>query len=171
MSAPKCRVCGKKVDKVTAFKIVNDSGRNEYYCTEEEYRKKKNEQMLREDTYRKIYDIFGETISDTRFYKEMTNLLAFYTMKEINDIVTENFEELIMIMTNKNFDTKFGKIRYFFKVIATKLEKAKRLNQPVQSNYIPKEVQVDMPDMKYKPRKQRVSLEDITMEVGEDDYE
>lgn len=157
----KCRVCGAKIERDIAYKVTKGKI-NEYYCNEDEYLTKLYNRELKENTYNKIFEIFGYTVSNTSFYNEMKKLLELYEMQEIYNVLCENTDQLTMIMSNKHFETTYGKIRYFFKVLSNKIDETKLIG------YTPKQVEVDIPDIKFKSRQRKTSLEDIELEVGDD---
>ena len=164
MAGVKCRACGKYVDKKLAYKFVNSSNRNEYYCTQKEYEDKQKEKELKDSTYHLIFDVFGCSISNSLFYKEMNELLIHHTMQEVHDIVKENLDQLTIIMS-RNFNSNYGKIRYFFTVIERKLDEESKLG------YKPVRVEIEIPDVEYnnfKSRQNRTSLETLELEVGDD---
>ena len=57
----KCRLCGTKVDRNEAFKVVV-GGKNTYYCNEAEYQKVLHEREVKNNTYECINQIFGYKI-------------------------------------------------------------------------------------------------------------
>ena len=73
MATVKCKICGKKIEKETAFCItkINDNGRktNSYFCSEQEYEKNKRNNELWLENMR----VFDAIIGYTCFNKVKTN--------------------------------------------------------------------------------------------------
>ena len=124
----KCRICKTEIDKDIAYKV----GKNRYYCSEEEYlhrlEKKEKELLEAEEAKRKlneikdeiyniICEIFGRKITNTSLFKELTELNETYTYDDIYLYIDDNFEILDKTMYEKDFDTEYLKIRYFFGII------------------------------------------------------
>ena len=64
----KCRQCGTKIDRKTAFKVVV-GGKNAYYCNEAEYQKTLHEKEIKTITYDCINQIFGYKVLNSALFK------------------------------------------------------------------------------------------------------
>lgn len=155
----KCRTCGKKIERNDAYKVSKGKV-NEYYCNEQEYLDKVHAKDLHDDVYNKIFDIFGYTIENKIIYKEISALEKIYGFQRIYDVLCYHEAQLEGIMS-RDFNSEYGKIRYFSVVLKNKL------SEGISIEVKPKKIEVDIPDMKYKNKRQRVSLADIELEVGD----
>ena len=81
----------------------------------------------------------------------------------------QEFDYLHGIMCEKEFQSEFGKIRYFSAILKNNLPNFMR-NQELkwQREITPREVQVDMPEMTYNRKKKRKPLIEIEQEVGDE---
>ena len=158
----KCRYCGIKLDREEAFKVVV-GGKNTYYCNKTEYEKVIYKKKLKDTTYDCINEIFGYKVLNSALFKEINILLEVYSYEHILGYLTENKEFLSKIL-NKEFNSEYAKIRYFSAIIKNSIAdfKIKR----IKSEY-PKEVEVDIPTIKYKRKNKRRPLCEIEEQVGD----
>lgn len=91
----KCRLCGTKVDRENAFKVVVGN-KNAYYCNEAEYQKVLHNREVKDNTYTCINEIFGYKVLNSALFKEINLLLETYSYEHI----------LAYLMENKNYITK-----------------------------------------------------------------
>ena len=63
----KCRICGNKTERNDAYKVVVN-GKNEYYCSEKEYKQKQKQIADKEKTIKIINEIFGYEITNSALY-------------------------------------------------------------------------------------------------------
>ena len=143
----KCRQCGTKIDRKTAFKVVV-GGKNAYYCNGAEYQKTLHEKEIKTNTYDCINQIFGYKVLNSALFKEINLLLQVYSY--------------IAKVLDKEFVSEYAKIRYFSTILKNNMADFKP-KEPEK----PKEVEVDIPIMHYKRKNKRISLSEIEEEVGE----
>lgn len=156
----KCRLCGTKVDRNEAFKVIV-GGKNAYYCNEAEYQKVLHEKEVKDNTYECINQIFGYKVLNSALFKEINLLLEVYSYEHILAYLTEN-KEYITKVFEKDFVSEYAKIRYFTAILKNNIADFK-MKEPEK----PKEVDVDMPIMNYKRRNKRRSLSEIEESVGD----
>lgn len=156
----KCRLCSKKVDRNEAFKVIV-GGKNVYYCNESEYQNVLHEKEVRHDTYECINQIFGYKVLNSALYKEINLLLEVYSYDCVLGYLTENKQYLTNIL-EKDFSSEYAKIRYFSAILKNNMADFK-MKQPE----IPKDVEIDIPVIKYKRKNKRRSLSEIEEQVGE----
>ena len=156
----KCRLCGTKVDRNEAFKVVV-GGKNTYCCNEAEYQKVLHEREVKDNTYECINQIFGYKVLNSALFKEINLLLDVYSYEHILAYLTENKEYIAKVL-EKDFINEYAKIRYFAAILKNNLADFK-MKEPEK----PKEVEVDMPIMNYKRRNKRRSLSEIEESVGD----
>ena len=158
----KCRYCGIKLDREKAFKVVV-GGRNTYYCNKIEYEKVVHTKKLKDTTYDCINEIFGYKVLNSALFKEINILLEVYPYERILGYLTENKGFLSNVL-NKDFNSEYAKIRYFSTIIKNSIVDFKI--KQTKSEY-PKEVEMDMPVIKYKRKNKRRPLCEIEEQVGD----
>lgn len=156
----KCRQCGTKIDRKTAFKVVV-GGKNAYYCNGAEYQKTLHEKEIKTNTYDCINQIFGYKVLNSALFKEINLLLQVYSYEHILAYLTENKDYIAKVL-DKEFVSEYAKIRYFSAILKNNMADFK-LKEPEK----PKEVEADIPIMHYKRKNKRRSLAEIEEEVGE----
>lgn len=112
----KCGICGKKIDKDTAYCIIRPSGNKyygHYYCSEEEYIGFQKDKILK----KKTVDICGE-ILDTHFsqglIKKMLNEVAeYFDYNLIFNYLYDNQDYWYKYLKTKDFVSLYVEIRYF----------------------------------------------------------
>ena len=155
----KCKSCGEKVDRDKAYKIVVN-GKNNYYCSEDEYSKLKENQLIKNNTYSVIYEIFGRRVTNTILFKEIGELDKIYTYKTILSYLNDNKTYLESVMS-KDFSSEYAKIRYFTAILKNNLSDYK------EEKKIPdKQISIDIPKDNYKPRNRKKSLVEFEEEIG-----
>lgn len=158
----KCRCCNKKIERNDAFKVVV-SGRNHYYCNEEEYQSIIKQQEQKDNTYNCICEIFGYKITNTALFKEINNLLETYSYELIFEYLHKNKDYLCSVM-QKEFVSEYARIRYFSAILKNSLVDFK-MKEPSKPKIV--DVEVDMPVINYKRKSKRKALCEIEMEVGD----
>lgn len=156
----KCRQCGTKIDRKTAFKVVV-GGKNAYYCNEAEYQKTLHEKEIKNNTYDCINQIFGYKVLNSALFKEINLLLQVYSYEHILAYLMENKNYITKVL-EKDFVSEYAKIRYFSAIIKNNIADFK-MKEPEK----PREIDVDMPIRNYKRKNKRRSLEEIEQKVGE----
>ena len=78
----KCQACGASLDRDMAYKVMVGK-LNKYYCRQQEYIRKKTKEGLaravKDDTYDKIYDFFGQKVTNSLLYIEITDITLEHT--------------------------------------------------------------------------------------------
>lgn len=188
----KCRKCGNKIDRNDAFKVVVDN-KNVYYCNEKEYeehvkekqkiererfikkkeqqllkQKKEKEKIIRERIYDSITRIFGYLPKNTALYKEMNELIVCFGYELIDDYLKEREDYLYDTIQNKNFESEYGKIRYFSAILKNTLVDFENKRQEKKEESA-KVYDINVVKMKFKRKQKRKSLEEIenNIEDGE----
>lgn len=156
----KCRLCGAKVERKNAFKVVVGN-KNAYYCNEAEYQKVLHNREVKDNTYTCINEIFGYKVLNSALFKEINLLLETYSYEHILAYLMENKNYITKVL-EKDFVSEYAKIRYFSAIIKNNIADFK-MKEPEK----PREIDVDMPIRNYKRKNKRRSLEEIEQKVGE----
>jgi len=157
----KCKICSQKVDRDDAYK-VEVSGKNNYYCNENEYKNLIQQKQDKDNVYTEINDIFGRKITNTAIFKEITEISKIYTYERILAYLKFNNTYLGSVMA-KDFSSEYAQIRYFSAILKNSLSDFK-----IENNLYDKEIVIDIPKDNFKQKKQKKTLADFEMEEGED---
>lgn len=157
----KCRICGNKIQRADAYKVVVKD-KNNYYCSESEYKSWVEQNDIKNSTYQLIYDIFERKVTNTVLYKEIYELSEIYTYKKIRAYLQENEEYLNKTM-KKDFKNEYGQIRYFTAILKNSLADFQYQYKTEKKN-----IEIDMPQIKFKKRKRRKPLTEYEQEVGDE---
>lgn len=149
----KCRICGKKIEKKEAFKVVINS-KNHYYCNESEYENYKNEQDNQSHIIEIINEIFGHVIHSTALYKEIQNTKKCYGSNKTLHYLIDNKDNLTYIISRKTFANEYNAIRYLFAILHNNLPWYQYTDE------VQKTVEIDTTQQKYKQHKKRKALID-----------
>lgn len=159
----KCQACGASLDRDMAYKVMVGK-LNKYYCSQQEYIRKKTKDGLaravKDDTYDKIYDFFGGKVTHTYLYTEMAEIASAHSYEKIRSYIQDNKEQIERDL-NKNFQSEGAKIKYFCAILRNHL-----------ADYIPSEEEIyitdneyELVEIKYKPKKKRRAMCDLETEV------
>ena len=162
----KCKICGEKIDRDTAYKrVVN--GKNFYYHSESEYEtEEKRKQKAAEDkerVYRLICDVMGEKeILNTALWKEKIEWNKAFADEIITKYLQENKNYLTSAIARLD-SSQYAKIRYLSAILKNSL-----------GDFKPKAIEVEKPkvvveehyETKYKAKTRR-SLEDLEEDCDE----
>lgn len=158
----KCKCHGIKIERDTAYKVVVN-GVNHYYCSKAEYDKIIDSRNLKDEVFKRIFEIFGRKVTNTALYKEMAELDETYTYEKIKAYIDDNFEYLQKVMS-KGFTSEYAKIRYLMAIFKNTLAD---YTQNTKKEIIPN-IEVEIPEMKFKPNVRKKSLEYFENQVGDE---
>lgn len=126
MATVKCKICGEKIEKETAFCItkINDNGRktNSYFCSEQEYEKNKRNKELWLENMRVFDAIIGYTCINKVKTNEFKMLEEHYSREQIYNCLIKNADEIKMYLEQKNIIEEYGRIKYIFSCIRNKIK-------------------------------------------------
>lgn len=157
----KCKICGNKIERTEAYKIVINN-KNNYYCNEMEYKNWVSKKEIKDNTYNLIYDIFERKITNTVLFKEITELSNIYTYEKIFAYLRENETYLCDVM-KKDFSSEYAQIRYFAAILKNSLSDFQYKNDEQV-----KKIKVDMPKCKFNRKGKRKPLTEYEEEVGDE---
>ena len=119
------------------------------------------ESELRDNTYKKCFDIFGRKIVNTAFYKEMSQLEKVYPIEKIHSYLCGK-EDYLSGAMEKNYVSEYAQIRYFSAILKNSLTDYV-MTEPQNE----KKIEVIIPEMKYKKKAGRKAMDDIEAGGGE----
>ena len=149
----KCKKCGKSLDTKNAFKITV-KGKNTYYCNEREWSEVVKEKELKKKILFESSVILDGTYN-TALNKEVATWCNMEDLDTIYSCLVDNSNNINDILKKKNFDSDYGKIRYFSAIIKNILASYK----PAEEDVI-KKCSVELYEPKYKPTPRRKCLND-----------
>lgn len=174
----KCQICGKSIDRSTAYKAVI-GGVNKYFCSEEEF----NADKARKDHAKEVLETIAECYQYCAGYgeppynvvgKELKDNLKTIDVEAIYQFVKENREKLKKTVERKiERDGPFGQVYFAFRYISGIIKreileknwKAKQIAPTIQKTGI------DLNFYNIKPNinhlKKRRSLDDLEDEVND----
>jgi len=126
----KCKICKNKVDRNEAYKAVV-KGKNNYYCSIEEY---VNWNEVNESRMRVIdlsFEIVGET-TNTSLMKDLANIAKVHGYVKIKNYMEDNYDHIIESLERINFETEYNKIRYFTAIIKNSIGDYKEKQEEVE---------------------------------------
>ena len=119
----KCQICGKSIDRSTAYKVVVN-GANKYFCSEEEYMMDK----VRKERVKEVLETITEVYQYCTDYpeppyniiqKELKENLKAVDVETICQFVKENREKLKKTIERKiERDGPFGQSYFAFRYIS-----------------------------------------------------
>ena len=154
----KCRICGNKVERNDAYKVVVN-GKNEYYCNEKEYEQKKKQTIDKENTIKIINEIFGYEITNSVFFKELKALSENNSYEKIYSFIYDN-KQMLDRALSKDFTSEYGKIKYFSAIIKNNIVDYVIYDESYITNN-----KYEILDIKYKAKKKRRAMVDIEGEL------
>lgn len=119
----KCQICGKSIDRATAYKVVI-GGVNKYFCSEEEF----NADKARKDHSKEVLETIAECYQYCSGYgeppynvvkRELKENLKAVDVETIYQFVKENREKLKKTVDKKiERDGPFGQVYFAFRYLS-----------------------------------------------------
>ena len=163
----KCKICGKVLDTSVAYKLTSKSGKNAYFCTQEEFEAEEERKRKaiedRDKAYAIICRIIGrETIINTVLWAEWREWSKVADDAKLGQFLTEN-EEYLTSMISRLTNAEFPRIRYLSTVLKNRLGDYKlkvREEIKVQPKVIIDETIYEAPTHSLNKRRSLADLED-----------
>lgn len=156
----KCKGCGEKIDRDIAYRVIV-KGKNNYYCSEVEYKGIIKSKEVKDNTYELINQLFGYKVTNTALFKELNLIRESHSYDKIYAYLQENVTYLEQTLS-KSFCSEYAKIRYFSAILKNSLADF----EPPKEECIKKQV-IDLPNAKYKKKSSRKAMAKLEEEVGE----
>ena len=112
----KCKICKKQLTTDTSFKVVRN-GKNEYYCSEEEYNELLKEKEDRNKCLELIASVFNIEYCPPMVVKELNSIAKHYNYKTIMDTFNDKEVKSTVEWFLDNNGFNFGTVRYVFTII------------------------------------------------------
>lgn len=146
---PKCKYCGKEIRVKDAY-IIKGAKRNSYFCNYEH----SIAISVKTKANTLANEILGGTTS-TMFYKEMLELNKVHSWEKIAVYLEDN-KDYISSCMNKEFNSEYAKIRYFFAILKNNIG-----NYKMQKKEYKKDFDFDFVNNKKKKCKTKNGLEEV----------
>ena len=158
MAKVKCRYCGKKIDKQSAFSPVA----RRYYCSSEEYNKTMDNRLFINKIKLLLSDLFEYQIVNTFLDKRISELSKNYSYEDIYKTIQEITLDLQFALISNNFQSENHKINYIFAIIKNNINDVVTQNNIViPTEKVPQSQPQFQSVNKYKPRKKKALVKDI----------
>jgi hypothetical protein len=145
----KCKGCGNKIERDTAFKVVIKD-KNTYYCNANEYETINTEKESKNKVIDLSFELIGKT-TNTALFKELTEIANVHTYTKMLKFMEENFIDLdVAISSNNPYVHEYAKIRYFAAIIKNQIGDFK---EKVENTEVHDFDYVE--DVKYTPTKKK----------------
>ena len=124
-----CQICGKKIEKDTAYQAITIGPRSKKpilknCCSEQEWlaeeARKKKAEIDKNRVYDLICDMFGYKIINTQFFAEWELWKNLKSNEDIYRYLREN-EDYLQQICDRSFDSEYQRIRYFSAVLKNSL--------------------------------------------------
>ncbi|MEG3006809.1 MAG: hypothetical protein RR806_04995 [Oscillospiraceae bacterium] len=109
-------------------------------------------QKVKDDTFAIIYDIFGYKVVNTALYSEMSAISETFGYETILAYLQDS-RDLIDKSMSKDFQSEYGKIRYFLAILKNNLSDFKQLSKPVDIS-----LQTENTEPTYRAKKRKNPL-------------
>lgn len=115
----KCKCCGNKIERESAYKVMTDKG-NKYYCSKAEYEAMQKEKADKDAIYAEIVDIFGYKIQNSALFKEWKCWNELASNEKILSYIQEN-KDYIKGAVGKLNSTEYARVRYVSAILKNSL--------------------------------------------------
>mgnify|MGYP000563738142 CR=1 FL=1 len=115
----KCKCCGNKIERESAYKVMTDKG-NKYYCSKAEYEAMQKEKADKDAIYTEIVDIFGYKIQNSALFKEWKCWNELASNEKILSYIQEN-KDYIKGAVGKLNSTEYVRVRYMSAILKNSL--------------------------------------------------
>lgn len=115
----KCKCCGNKIERESAYKVMTDKG-NKYYCSKAEYEAMQKEKADKDAIYTEIVDIFGYKIQNSALFKEWKCWNELASNEKILSYIQEN-KDYIKGAVGKLNSTEYARVRYVSAILKNSL--------------------------------------------------
>lgn len=112
----KCKICGKWLTNDTAYKVTIN-GKNQYYCTKEEYEHMKKEQETKEECYKYAEGLINLPYS-ALMRKKINELAKYYEYEVIYRCFKADRDKISFWATNKTFNNEHALVSYIMAIIS-----------------------------------------------------
>ena len=154
----KCKCCGNKIERESAYKVITDKG-NKYYCSKAEYEAMQKEKVDKDAIYAEIVDIFGYKIQNSALFKEWKCWNELASNEKILSYIQEN-KDYIKDAVGRLNNTEYARVRYVSAILKNSL-----VDYKVETREEPEKITVDceiyeIPIFTKKKRRGLSELED-----------
>ena len=134
----KCKCCGNKIERESAYKVITDKG-NKYYCSKAEYEAMQKEKVDKDAIYAEIVDIFGYKIQNSALFKEWKCWNELASNEKILSYIQEK-KDYIKGAVGRINGTEYARVRYVSAILKNSLVdykvESRKEPEPVQKSVI-----------------------------------
>ena len=132
----KCKCCGNKIERESAYKVMTVTG-NKYYCSTAEYEAMQKEKADKDAIYTEIVNIFGYKIQNSALFKEWKCWNELASNEKILSYIQEN-KDYIKGAVGKLNSTEYARVRYMSAILKNSL-----VDYKVEPRKEPEKITVD----------------------------
>ena len=122
----KCKICKTQLDSDIAYCIEKTSSSNrtvrEYYCSQQEYEKDKEEKELWRLVLVAVDDILGYTCISKTKVNMIKEIEEHYSRRQLYNCLINHKEEIKRYLDEKGIYEEYGKLSYIFACIRNKIK-------------------------------------------------
>lgn len=155
----KCGICGKKIDKDTAYCIIRPSGNKyygHYYCSKEEYDNAQIDKVVKQKTIDLCEEIL-DTHFNQYYIKTMLGEVAqHYSYDLIFNYMYDSQDFLYKLLKSKTFVSMYNEVRYFKVYLLNHLSDYKKMISQEEIQRVRSDIEnVEIVNTKRKEKKSR----------------
>lgn len=170
-----CKICRKKIDRDSAYKVVGKNGNN-YYCNKEEYLEKERATAEYRYIFKKYSDILSADSSKiSLIVSETKKIIEEFGSTEVYNYLSNNeklIKDTVYYKKNngENFNNFYSLIKYVSGIIKNGINDNKNKKNNIPKTFVIKDVDVSIVnniDSGFRKRGRR-SLDEIEEEYDGD---
>lgn len=125
----KCKICKKELTSDKAYKVIDEKGKNSYYCSKEEYYNMMEEKENKSKCLTMLSEIFDIEFCPPVVVKELNKIREYYDYNIIMETLKDQnvAETARWFLSNKQFD--YGCVRYVFTLVENNIPKIYKKRQ------------------------------------------
>lgn len=120
-----CKICKKKGESDTFYKVTNEKGLNSYYCSKEEYDEREREKNKRYDLLKyvaeEVLQYEDGQIVPPSMVKRIEKLREFYIYEVIKEVFFLHKENIQYWIRTKDFSNEYGMSSYVMTIIESNI--------------------------------------------------
>lgn len=131
----KCKICKTSLTTDIAYKVVNNSGKNEYYCSQQEYENFRSEIEYRHKFSLKLDEIFGGDPIINNYKWTLYNQMDMYTNEEIYNCLLVKEKDIVWALSTKLVgESEATQLRYTFGILKNSIRDTTRQLRITEQN-------------------------------------
>ncbi|WP_024622474.1 hypothetical protein [Metaclostridioides mangenotii] len=131
----KCRICKASLTTDIAYKVVNNSNKNEYYCSQKEYEDFRSQIEYRNKFSLKLDDIFGGDPIINNYKWILYNQISGYSNEEIYNCLLVKEKDIEWALSTKLVgENETSQLRYIFGILKNSIRDTSKQLYMIRNN-------------------------------------